>query len=1048
MIRRSTLTSLMVFILVAQADSGVVSDHRWAAVLEDGRVETFSGAIPRETEFDGAIVKAWHWSSTTMPRPVALENLTDLPEHPEDREGEGWFSVQILEWGAHESERIELLAGPQEMWRDIPEKFIPSWPISSEGRVRIPTDGVTDWRLRAIGQGVGSWWLDIPAKQSSVAVSIHRASTRRMYLVDEMGRFLEKGAIYATSSRGEESFGSGHLAGYSLDGDANLIRSLPPTRQLKLVGVAPHRVPGVVVGRPDTLPERIELAKGGSLRGRFVNADREGISGVRVRLESWVSEEFPSYLRRSSESDAAGSWGMDGIPLGSAVILARAQGYAPVNRQVSIAGDEVDLGEVVLQSGMPLRLRVLDDLGSPVAEATVEGGGGGLVAVTGSSGEAVLNDVPPQAMLSLRFRASGHLPLSRKIMPSSSEEALEVRLRRAFELRGRFVDSDALPVANATARYELCSEYRTTPLDSSGEFVLSLAPGEEYRLVLRSSSVEPVSIVVPPGLPGESRDLGDITASQGKSLIGWIVDANTLEPVPGAHIWVIRPSARGILASWVEGDVAEALSDTEGSFLLSGIPEAAAPLTIRIDAAGYARRQLNVRPDVELSTTELGQIELVQGGEIVVVAEGEAADGAVARLDLGGRHFEPDIFSNHLVGGRASFRNVPAGDVTVSVEKEGLLLCRREIRITVADLPMNIVCEPQIVRVAGQVFVGEAPDGPGRLVWTQSRETASGFILNRSTPGGLRRQRALGFAARPIEMNVGAEGFFGPAEMRPGTWEVKWTPNGRSASPSTSVTIPAQDEFTAAVVFPGFLIGGEVVDREGRLIEGARVSELRSGAFAITGADGRYRLIGLSAGPGHLRARKQNLSSEIVDVEIAGDRSADFVPLVLEENPNKDRLRVEATGRMGTPLQRAFIFVETDTTPLRVVTTGILGAVEVKMGRPLPTKVRLALYGAGAVELGEWMPWDEAREAPIAISMQRTGGLLVNSEERSGTLRLVSANGWDVASLLSRVGLSPRVEAGVPQAFDGLPPMEYRVGVESLRETVQVKAGRRVRLTQ
>lgn len=117
----------------------------------------------------------------------------------------------------------------------------------------------------------------------------------------------------------------------------------------------------------------------------------------------------------------------------------------------------------LLGQSHPFELRVLDDLGAPVASAVVDAGGS-QVGATGEDGQVEI--VWTRSTRVLEVSAPGHIP-RRVTLADPPEDEFEVVLK-ARVLRGRVVDPDGEGVVEATVQ----AGDATTTTDGDGYFTL------------------------------------------------------------------------------------------------------------------------------------------------------------------------------------------------------------------------------------------------------------------------------------------------------------------------------------------------------------------------------------------------------------------------------------------------------------------------------------------------------------------------------------------------------------------------------------------------
>lgn len=107
--------------------------------------EMASGSPP------GNMVAAWIWTSDAPPTRRS-KSQWGLPLHSP-------CSGSTLVVGLHSVPNgvdVEVVAGPTRMWREAPESLMPHWATHGDGRLSVTRDGESDWRVRAVGNGMGS----------------------------------------------------------------------------------------------------------------------------------------------------------------------------------------------------------------------------------------------------------------------------------------------------------------------------------------------------------------------------------------------------------------------------------------------------------------------------------------------------------------------------------------------------------------------------------------------------------------------------------------------------------------------------------------------------------------------------------------------------------------------------------------------------------------------------------------------------------------------------------------------------------------------------
>ncbi|MCZ7652199.1 MAG: carboxypeptidase-like regulatory domain-containing protein [Thermoanaerobaculia bacterium] len=528
---------------------------------------------------------------------------------------------------------------------------------------------------------------------------------------------------------------------------------------------------------------------------------------------------------------------------------------------------------------------------------------------------------------------------------------------------------------------------------------------------------------------------------RGLEVTGRVVDADTGEPLAAARIWAPRPGQFGPEVAWASGDLVEAATGGDGRFRLSGLR--AGPLLLRVDAPGRARAHRDLLLADEEPVSDAGEIALGRGTTVHVVVTGldpDAAESrsAEARVDLRGEWQALDLLRAPLREGRATVRNVPPGPVLVSVQAGPRLLCERAVSVPADEPEIEVECDGEGPEVSGTVWSGDFRATGGSLTWSTEQAPRSGRILNRASPGGLVQQSVVGIGRPAVLVPVAPDGSFRTTELVAGRWTVTWNASGGTLSPPLEVVIPAAERFETALRFPGAGLAGRVVDEEGDPVAGARVVELTSGAFALSGDDGAFTLTGLAPGPYAVQARDRELSSEIAEGVLEAGEPAPEIVLVLGEG-QRLRLEVRVTTADGAPAAGAFVFLDFAGQGARILTADRTGVATAEISPPLPESVRVAATTGAAWSFSGWVLWRDARAGISAVL--GSARLLVRVEEGGGVPRLLAPGGWDLGLLALQLGAPLRLAPDAPLLLAGLPAGSYRIELGGAAAAVDLAEG-------
>jgi len=967
---------------------------------------------------------AWVWADHSAPRRLEADALgRDLTLEDSSRP----LTVKILCVNENCPANLRLVAAPVDMWTDVPEGFLPNWPVPDGGELKIPYDATRAWRLRAVGNGFGTWWLDVPPGRHSAVMQVNVAEEGHLRIQDQTGSPLPQARLNLLSnalSRGERPL---VLAKYIAGDEGEVhIPGLPDADAFTLYAFTGRHAPTVLAARISTLPESIGLHAGGTIRGQFSDERGVPLPGVVARAEAWVSGRLPASVVQSTEADHEGRWILESLPLGKVAVIAMRRDLAPVRRLVELEADGIDLGQIVLQHGISVPVQVVDDANQPIVGAQLFSDPA-IMATTDSEGRAQLGPLSGSSSLRVSVQADGYLPRETTFAQVGREE-LRISLHSAFRVVGRLVDQQHMPLSEGLIRIHVGSIYRQLELSSSSRFEIDLEPGTPATLSLRSSTTDELRIRVEPGAPGEKRDLGDVVLEDGIQVRGQLVRADG-RLVNGARIWSPRPSEQGEVVAWAHRDLIETVSTIAGEFELSGLPQRSALL--RIDAPGLARAHVLIDPEPGRTLIDVGTIVLNEGVSVTIWGD-ESAEGAVARIDLRNLWLQSDMLTGTIQNGRAIFPHVPPGPVTVTVLQHDELLCEDSIDLALEDAHVDFECRRSTLQVTGTVLIGGRPSGPGALLWLPyDSGSVPSVVLNFQTRSGLHQQQAFGVGRPDVRVEVDATGWFATDKLRPGSWNVAWLPTrGRSLADPQRVDLPAADSYELGIVFSKLAVSGVVLNRDAQPVENARVRDLTSGAESFTGPDGRFVLSGLAPGPHQLFARSLSETSDIVDITVEPQDDPEDVQLVIEER--RDRLEIQVLDSDGVPVSQAFTFLESERQSLQILTTDRDGRSSIQLLPLYPKRLRAAVLHDGRWSLGEWRDL-EGLSGSWTLFMTEGVGIVRIVSEKPGSPDILSATGWNVSRMFGWAGLRLTVSPDQPLVIRGLPAGPYSI---SLGETV------------
>lgn len=1018
----------------------------WQAVLvlPDGQALRGQAAHTLDPAGLSGVDHLWHWSATAAPERVHAAAWSGEPP----RETRERLRVRVAGASAEKPLRgFAVVAAPRPMWLEVPEGLLPRWPLSPLGEAEIPRRPGEPWRVRLVGPGEGGWWAEVEPQAREVLLTRHAAASISISLVGAAGKAAPAAVLQVLEPVRPEEGGLRKTAVLAPGADGRvLIPSLPSLASATWLAGDPESLPWWFEGRAEDLPGVIELTAGATLSGRFRDSRGRPVAQVEVRLETWLAPSVPVPLVRATQTDDHGSWSFRGLPVGRLAIHAHREGFAAYRGQITLQGETLDLGELTLERAEGVAFRVSDELGEPVPGARVRVEGG-AVAATDEGGLAIARDAPGQRAFSYTVEAPDHLP-ARGSADAQSAVPVTVELQRAFLLTGRFVGRRGQPVPGGALSVSTGNQSVLEPLASDGGFRLTLAPGQEVAVTLRSPRTLPLNLTVPAGLAGEIRDLGDLVGPAGASVTGRLVRRGGGEAVAGGRVWLPRPGPRGPALAWLHQDLVEAASDADGFFRVEGLSPGIGGL-LRIDAPGFARAHLAMPPLAEEEARDLGEVVLDEGSILdVLLGEdpGELApeDAAIARLDLRGEALEQDSLRAPFDAGRATFRQVPAGSAWLEVESGETILCRLEVEVPAAGGHATVECRARPMRVEGVVEVGDELASGGVLIWQPPAEAYPMGIIRYRMPSGLTSTRLSGGSRPQPQVDVAADGTFVTSKLYPGSWEVWYYPQPGEPASSRRVELPRRPSYWLALTYPASTLRGRVEDEAGEPVADARVQELEAGLTTFSRADGSFVFHGI--GPGHY------VFEAHATVAGRGELRSDLLPLAVEPGQPPEDLRlivrsaaqptltIEVAGPEGQAAAAQLVFVELEGRGLQVLTSDAAGLARATLPRPLPARVRAAALSAGSWALGEWVSVAEALETGLRLAPTAQGQLLLRTSHAAGAPQILAPQGWDLTRLLTWLGLRPWVSPDRPLTLPGLPSGRYGVSLGQAAASTVVEA--------
>jgi hypothetical protein len=966
----------------------------------------------------------WAWSESAPPQHFRPEDVGPGGT-PRSNLKAGDEAVVTLQECCPANRRPPLvIAAPAEMWLDVPENQLPRFPVSREGIVRFPVFHSGKWRLRVIGDRAGTWWIQLPPSRR-LALDLSDALDHAILLVDE-SRLPVKGAAITVMVR-EGAKSSDVVARLRSDEQGSAGLPSLPEGLLTLVVRGANHAPRVITTSVQSLPKTIQLDRGYSVKGNFVDRRKKPVAAVEVGVEGWLTDSNVA-VGRTARSDDHGRWQVDLLPANTRLIVAtRKAGFVSTRSEITLAGSSLDMGAVTLSPGTTIHVQVVGDDERPVPHAAIRSSDGRRVTAD-NRGAATLTDIDPAAPADLSVSADGYIA-AKITLDAPFKQTSIARLTRAFMVTGQFTDAGNGPLPDASIAIADGHRSTTEKIVGTG-FELPLSPDRDLVLEFRSSSSGAVRRELR-GKPGDRLDLGILHPPEAGRIRGRVIDPEG-KPVAAAAIWAPRAGRRGTLLSWSSGDLLRAETDADGGFELAGAGND--PLLLRIDAVGFARSFHLVSIEAETERGDAGDITVTRGGTVEV----RTKEVTAAKVSVAPEAHDRDM--DAIVGateqGQATLAHVPVGGVTVIVSRAHDVLCTRladvsEGQTTVVD------CNGQTT-ISGSVKLGDSPAGGGDLLWRLAEDgPVNAVIQNSPTPLGAVRQDVFGMPVQ-VAVPLSDSGTFSTDALRPGQWSVRWVSAHGATTASRTITI-ADSSAQVDLQYPAATIQGRVTDDQSRPLSRAVVQDLDAGTSTPTDANGSFAFAGALAGSHRIRARSsEGARSDVLTLQVQPDRDPDPVTLLVKD-ANVTSMHIDVKNASGQPAALALVILDFGSGPSVIVTTDSAGTAEVSLPDDQQQPVRAAVSFENGIVLGDWRTPAQLRE-PYILAAGATGALSVVSDDE-GFVRIRSAAGWDVTALLQRLGVWAKLSKGIPFIVNGLPEGSYNLSVNSIMRTATVKAG-------
>jgi len=664
----NAIVSIAVYlaVLLPHAEQGVIVD----GPLRLEALPALSQADPQRLARARAI---WVWSPVAEPRRLSARELREAGRR--DLVADHSILVRVPAARGTKAGGLRLIAGPVEMWDEVPEAMLPSWRVPASGRVRIPADRVRAWRLRIAGEKAGSLWTELAPGAISALVDVVPAAGARFVVSAGDDQTVRETSVRVLEDVPGPHGSSRALAVFLGDEAGHFaIAGLPDQAPLRWLAAGVGHPATLVVTTPSRL-SRIILDSGATIRGRVVDPGGRPLEGALVQVASWGWNGSPMPLVET-ETKGDGRFAVIAVRFGQVMLMARHHG--PARRRLAVKVDrlDVDVGTLALSPDDSLVVSVANDLGEPIVGAQVRADDidSKIEAATGPDGRAVLHGLSEGSEITIETTAGGHLRADTDVVLPA--RGLSVRLQRALTVRGRFLGGDGSPLMGASV---IVDQGSLDSLEADGSFSLALQPTQDHTLAFRSPHSASLTVAVPAGEPTEERDLGDLLAPTSGTVSGRVISALDGKPVVGARVYYKASNGTDVIATD---------SGADGVFRFEGVPMGAWFVQINHYGFASAGRAVDVRDGGDVA---LGDVMLASGTTLVVTGLPETP-GAWVNVFLHGEHELGAFFKGPVDAGVARIEHLAPGRARMFVSSAAGTFCRTEIEIRAADDEVHMDC--------------------------------------------------------------------------------------------------------------------------------------------------------------------------------------------------------------------------------------------------------------------------------------------------------------------------------------------------------------------
>lgn len=468
-----------------------------------------------------------------------------------------------------------------------------------------------------------------------------------------------------------------------------------------------------VVDGKTTANVEIRLDSAARVTGRVTSSDGAPLSGVYVVTVE--SNSRPGSITDSASTDSNGEYKLMSVPPGDRRLSFNKQGFVRLEKTFEAAASKETRLDAVLERGLELRGRVVDESGQAVTNANVRAQAAG----DGSSGRSDdgggfvisgLRDLHYAVTASKSGFAEARLD---DVVPATSGP-IKLTLRRGGTITGHV---SGIPAGAAYVTVSVSGDrvFRSGRVDSAGSFSVSGVPDGNFSVEAsaavpgsngRRTARVPVSVVNGTAAPVDLAFSDDITI-QGRVTLGG-------RPAAGANVSFVSMTAGA--------PSAYAAVNADGTYSVAGAGTGDYRVNVMLPGGGgsiYSEKYT-------VTSSSVYDIDVRTGSLSGRITDGQSgvplANAQVSLMNLDRRPVAPRPRATDL-DGMYGFDQIVEGNWRLTVQKDGYRTETREVTVTglaTADVQLSSGAKTTLVlvdasdgrAVAGFVSVSDASKKP------------------------------------------------------------------------------------------------------------------------------------------------------------------------------------------------------------------------------------------------------------------------------------------------------------------------------------------------